>query len=109
MIRARVISALILAAAVPALSAAADDVPALLVQKRCNACHSQNAPLIGPAYVAVAARHRANKTEIVEVLARKIVMGGGGTWGLIPMVPNEHVTLDEARLMAQWILTLNPS
>lgn len=41
------------------------------------------------------------------VLARKIVLGGGGSWGLVPMVPNEHVTLDEARAMAEWILALD--
>ena len=43
---------------------------------------------------------------MLEVLARKIVHGGGGNWGLVPMVPNEHVTLEDARAMAAWILAL---
>jgi cytochrome c len=108
MMRACAMSALILVVAMPGRSTAADDVPALLVEKRCNACHEQSAKLIGPPYVAVAARHQANKAEMVEVLARKIVLGGGGAWGLVPMVPNEHVTLDQARAMARWILELKP-
>jgi cytochrome c551/c552 len=85
----------------PALGA---DVSELLVQKRCNACHEHSSALLGPPWVAVAARHQQNKDVMIEVLARKIVMGGGGTWGLVPMVPNEHVTMEEAREMARWIL-----
>lgn len=86
----------------------AADMTELLAQKRCNACHDTAAMLIGPPYVAIAARHRADKDNAVEVLARKIVLGGGGNWGLVPMVPNEHVSLDEARSFAKWILEVQP-
>ncbi len=82
----------------------ANDAAALLTQKRCDACHDVTATRLGPPYVAIALRHRADKENMVEVLARKIVLGGGGNWGVVPMVPNEHVTLDEARAMAKWIL-----
>jgi cytochrome c len=85
-------------------AALAADVPALITQKRCDACHDLTATRIGPPYVAIALRHRADKDDMVEVLARKIVLGGGGNWGVVPMVPNEHVTADEARAMAKWIL-----
>ena len=85
-------------------AAFAADVPTLITQKRCDACHDLTATRIGPPYVAIALRHRADKDNMVEVLARKIVLGGGGNWGVVPMVPNEHVTLDEARAMAKWIL-----
>jgi cytochrome c551/c552 len=101
------VCAFVLIACAPALAAAAD-VPTLLAAKRCNACHEVTAALIGPPYVAIAARHRPNKDEAVEVLARKIVLGGGGNWGLVPMVPNEHVSLEEARAMARWILQVQP-
>jgi cytochrome c len=85
-------------------SAFAADVTALMTQKRCDACHDLKATRIGPPFVAIALRHRADKENMVEVLARKIVLGGGGNWGVVPMVPNEHVSLDEARAMARWIL-----
>ncbi len=85
-------------------SAFAADVAALITQKRCDACHDVTATRIGPPFVAIALRHRADKENMVEVLAHKIVLGGGGNWGVVPMVPNEHVSLDEARAMARWIL-----
>jgi cytochrome c len=85
-------------------SAFAADVAALMTQKRCDACHDLTATRIGPPFVAIAVRHRADKDNMIEVLARKIVLGGGGNWGVVPMVPNEHVSLDEARAMAKWIL-----
>ena len=63
--------------------------------------------LIGPPYRAIAMRHSARAAVMVDVLAQKIILGGGGNWGVVPMVPNEHVTPEEARSMAQWILKLD--
>jgi len=83
-------------------------LPAPLMQKRCNACHAMTSVLIGPPFIAVAARHSAdpNKELTVEVLAHKIVNGGGGNWGVVPMVPNDGVSLEEARGLARLILDL---
>ncbi len=36
----------------------------------------------------------------------KIIVGGTGNWGVVPMVPNEHVSIDEARAISRWILDL---
>jgi cytochrome c551/c552 len=41
---------------------------------------------------------------MTEVLARKIIHGGGGNWGMVPMVPNQWLTMEEARSMSTWIL-----
>jgi cytochrome c551/c552 len=90
-------------ATAPAFAA---DVLPLLTAKRCNACHDSVVTLLGPPYAAIAVRHRSNNEDMVEVLARKIVLGGGGNWGVVPMVPNEHVSMDEARAMARWILAI---
>lgn len=88
---------------IPAMATAADG-EALLREKRCVACHDVSKPLLGPPYKAIAARHAAQKETMVEVLAQKIIAGGAGNWGVVPMVPNDHVTLDEARAMSRWIL-----
>lgn len=82
----------------------AADTADLLKEKRCNACHETEKALIGPPWKAIALRYQADKQKSIEALASKIVTGGGGAWGVVPMVPNEHVTAGEARLMAQWIL-----
>ena len=43
-----------------------------------------------------------------ERLARKIINGGAGSWGNIPMVANERVSLKDARAIAHWVLSLAP-
>ena len=91
-------------------AASAQPVPdgeALASQERCNICHAVDETLIGPPYRAIAARHSTDRELQIEVLARKVVHGGGGNWGIVPMVPNEHVSLDEARRIVAWILSLN--
>lgn len=104
----RALTALPLALCAPYLAAEDPDGAALTEQKRCNACHHETEPLLGPPYIAIAARHAAQLEAlgdgIVEVLAQKIISGGAGNWGVVPMVPNEHVTIEQARAMARWIL-----
>jgi cytochrome c len=95
------------AAAQPVV-AAATDVPSLLQKDRCVACHDASATLVGPPYVAIAARHAVDGAVAVEVLARKIMLGGGGSWGQVPMPPTQQLSLDEARSLAGWILTQVP-
>jgi streptogramin lyase/cytochrome c551/c552 len=81
----------------------------LVEQARCYICHDVDKVSIGPPFRAIAAMHAARRDEMTEVLARKIVQGGGGNWGLVPMVPNEWVSIGEARGMATWILGLAPT
>jgi cytochrome c len=84
----------------------AQDPGAELANDRlCNACHQMNAPSLGPSWQAIAARHTARSDVMVDVLAGKIIRGGGGNWGLVPMVPNQRVTVSEARILSQWILS----
>ena len=80
------------------------DMRALLEQRGCHACHHASETLIGPSYRAIARRHAPHKDVMVEVLATKIMVGGAGNWGVVPMVPSEHVSTAEARAMAAWIL-----
>ena len=81
----------------------------LVDNARCYICHDAAKVALGPPFQAIAARYAAQRTQAREQLAQKIVHGGGGSWGLVPMVPNEWVTLDEARAMADWILAQAPS
>ncbi len=81
----------------------------LVKQRRCYACHNATQNLIGPSYQTIAARYAAEREPaardaVVSSLAEKIIKGGGGNWGVVPMVPNEHVTAAEAERMARWIL-----
>ena len=82
-------------------------VPQLLEQRLCHGCHALTEPRIGPPYTMIAARHAADKDVMVEVLAQKIRYGGAGNWGVVPMVGNEDIPLEEARAMSRWILNLD--
>ncbi len=76
---------------------------ALAKSKNCLSCHAVDKKLVGPSYKEVAAKYKGDKAA-VELLATKIKTGGKGTWGAIPMPPN-NVTPDEAKKLATWVLS----
>ncbi len=73
----------------------------------CNACHEVDELRIGPAYRDVAMRYADERDTRLDWLAQKIIHGGAGSWGNVPMVTNSNVTPDEARAIAIWILSLD--
>jgi len=78
---------------------------ALMRKTTCFSCHSANVASAGPPYAAVGRRY-AGSPEAAELLAAKIVAGGAGVWGSKPMPPHPQHTIEEARLMAGWVLSL---
>lgn len=78
----------------------------LLREKSCHNCHATDEPRLGPPYRAIAMRHRHRSATMREVLAQKIIHGGAGNWGVVPMVANGDISPTEARAMAGWILAL---
>ena len=90
----------------PAAVHAQKDGERLVTDKMCYACHQLDAASLGPPWRAIAARHAARRDVMVDVLAGKIIRGGGGNWGMVPMVPNQRVSEEEARVLAEWILDL---
>ena len=76
----------------------------LAQKKNCMACHAIDKKLVGPAYKDVAAKYAGQK-DAVDKLAAKVVKGGAGVWGAVPMPANPQVTDAEAKQLVQWILT----
>lgn len=97
----RALFALIAAAA--CLPAMAD--LALATSKNCMACHAIDKKVVGPAYKDVAAKYAGQK-DAVDKLTAKIMKGGSGVWGPVPMPANTQVNEAEARKLATWVLTL---
>jgi cytochrome c len=98
-------SVLILGAAIASLASTPALASADLAQKKnCMACHATDKKLIGPAYKDVAAKYAGQK-DAADKLAEKIVKGGVGVWGQVPMPANPQVTAAEAKTLATWILT----
>ena len=97
--------ALFVLAAVSALSGPALSDQALATAKNCMACHAIDKKLVGPAYKDVAAKYAGQK-DAVDKLAAKIMKGGSGVWGPVPMPANAQVNEAEAKKLAAWVLTL---
>jgi cytochrome c len=84
-------------------AAAPDPMMEMATKKNCLACHTVATKLVGPAYADVATKYKGDKTAR-DKLAAKVVAGGTGVWGAIPMPPNAQVTLDEAKKLVDWVL-----
>jgi len=77
----------------------------LAQKKNCLACHAVDKKLVGPTYKEVAAKYKADKGAEAK-LAEKVVKGGSGVWGQVPMPPNPQVSADEAKTLVKWILAM---
>jgi cytochrome c len=73
--------------------------------KNCLACHQIDAKVVGPAYKDVAAKY-AGQPDAVAKLTQKVMKGGAGVWGPVPMPANPQVSEAEAKQLVQWILSL---
>jgi len=97
--------ALILAAVATVAAAPAAFANAELAQKKnCMACHAIDKKLVGPSYKDVAAKYAKDKDAATK-LADKIVKGGAGVWGPVPMPANTQVSAAEAKQLATWVLS----
>ncbi|MCZ8147206.1 MAG: c-type cytochrome [Roseomonas sp.] len=72
--------------------------------KNCVACHHAERRMIGPAYNLIAGRY-ANDSNAVSTLATRIIAGGGGNWGPMPMPAQPNVSREEAEALAAWIMS----
>lgn len=72
----------------------------------CSACHQRDTKSIGPSLTEVAKRY-AGKPDAGAFLATKIREGGAGNWGTYPMPPHPTLSEDEARNLADYIVSLD--
>jgi len=77
----------------------------LMAASDCGTCHNKTEKVIGPAYVEIAAKYPSNDDNITK-LANKIIGGGSGVWGDIPMTPHTTTTVSDAKEMVKYILSL---
>ena len=76
----------------------------LAQKKNCMACHQVDKKLVGPSYKDVAVKYAGNK-DATALLAQKIMKGGSGVWGPVPMPANPQVSEAEAKQLAAWVLS----
>ncbi|UFK98520.1 c-type cytochrome [Kaistella faecalis] len=76
---------------------------ALIEGTDCLTCHKVDARLVGPSYQEVADKYTDGD---IEMLASKIIDGGKGNWGEIPMTPHAGMSKENAKKMVEYIMTL---
>ncbi|WP_316811169.1 c-type cytochrome [Pedobacter heparinus] len=96
------------AAGAPAAAAvSAADITAgeqLIAKNDCIGCHNKDNKIIGPAYVDIAAKYPLSE-ENINHLVDKVISGGKGVWGEIPMTPHDALNKDDVKKMVTYILS----
>lgn len=90
--------------------ASSDDTKAALLAKQnaCLGCHALDKKIVGPGFQAVAKKY-ANDPGAIIFLKNKIIKGGSGSWGVVPMPANAKLSDADVSLLAGWILRGAPS
>ena len=76
---------------------------ALATTKNCMACHAVDKKLVGPSYKDIATKY-AGQADAADKLANKVVKGGSGAWGPVPMPANAQINDVDAKKLVAWIL-----
>ena len=77
----------------------------LMAASDCAGCHKEDQKLVGPAYKDVAHKYAATDANIT-MLANKVIQGGKGNWGEIPMTPHPGLSVADAKEMTKYVLSL---
>lgn len=94
----------------PAPAAADSKGLELIGASDCTTCHrlDQASPGVstGPAYSEVAAKYAPAADTTVSRLVEKIIKGGSGVWGQVPMTPHPALAEADVREMVKYILSI---
>jgi|SRR6188474_3599266 cytochrome c len=77
----------------------------IVAKSDCFTCHKIDEKNIGPAWRDVANKYAGQDTA-VKYLAAKIIAGGAGVWGQVPMAAHPTFTQEEAESVAKYVLLL---
>ncbi len=77
----------------------------LIAYSDCTTCHKISESNIGPSYKEIANKYSLTEANI-DVLAKRTIKGGSGIWGNVPMTPHPDLSIDDARMMMKYILSL---
>ena len=71
----------------------------------CTSCHMVERKIVGPSYADVAAKDESTE-ENITMLAQKVIAGGVGVWGEVPMPAHPGLTEEDAKDMVRYVLLL---
>ena len=79
---------------------------ALEAQNDCATCHKVNEKLVGPSFKEIATKYAGANDAVVDTLANKIIHGGSGNWGGVPMTPHPALSQGDAKTLVHYVLLL---
>jgi cytochrome c len=98
------------ATAPAAVPAASEQGLELIGASDCTTCHrlhkTDPGSNIGPYYSQVAAKYTPAADTTVDRLVHKIISGGNGVWGAVPMTPHPALSPADVKIMVAYILSL---
>lgn len=71
----------------------------------CLSCHATSEKIVGPAYRSVAEKYSGDK-DAVASLTQSIQYGSKGKWGRIPMPAHPSMRVDDIKVLARWVLSI---
>lgn len=77
----------------------------LIKSNDCMVCHDKYDQVIGPSFSAISKKYTIVNSNI-ELLTNKVIEGGGGNWGNIPMQAHPNVSKKDAEEMIRYILSV---
>jgi cytochrome c len=86
--------------------AATDGMPVLARKYNCTACHAIDKKVVGPAWMDVSKKYKGQDVE--AKLIAKVSKGGSGSWGSMPMPPNDQAGIkqEDMKELVKFILAL---
>ncbi len=78
----------------------------LVGKSGCFTCHKLDEKLTGPSYKEVAEKYASEGAAVIPKLAEKIIKGGSGVWGQVPMIAHPALSQADAEAMVKYILLL---
>lgn len=71
----------------------------------CIACHAVDKVVVGPSYLDIAERYKAD-ANAKDLLVNNIIQGSRGNWGDRPMAAHPQLSEEEVSEMVNYILSL---
>lgn len=78
----------------------------LIENSDCKTCHNETKKTVGPAYIDIAKRYDNSEASATD-LAQKVINGGSGNWGEVPMTAHPDLQEVDAKKMMAYILSLD--
>jgi cytochrome c len=79
---------------------------AIEAKSDCATCHKVNEKLVGPSFKDIATKYAGADQATIDTLASKVIHGGAGNWGQVPMTPHPDLAKEDAETVVKYVLLL---